>query len=237
MTNPCMELVQQWDKDRYLASLFAPDDKRQHLLALYAFDSEISRIRTLVSEPQIGEIRMQWWSDTLDAIASGAIIDHPIAVELATTIKTCALPTKQLITVIEARRAELYADKFPDIFSLESYIAETDAVIMQCAALILDAPLATQSTTVIGHFASAFGLARLRNNEVLLQKFLPHTETVESLKQLASKRLSQARESQVPKQLLPAVLPAALTGLYLQAPPSPLRKQWTIWRASRSGRL
>lgn len=32
------EAVRDGDKDRYLASLFAPDGKRPHLLALYAFN-------------------------------------------------------------------------------------------------------------------------------------------------------------------------------------------------------
>ena len=38
----CFNLVRQVDRDRYLASLFAPEDKRADLLALYAFNAEIS---------------------------------------------------------------------------------------------------------------------------------------------------------------------------------------------------
>ena len=48
----CLELVRKGDKDRFLSSLFAPDDKRPHLLALYAFNLEITRIRDLVSDPR-----------------------------------------------------------------------------------------------------------------------------------------------------------------------------------------
>lgn len=237
MADPCQDLVRQWDRDRYLAALFAPDDKRPHLFALYAFDAEIARIRTLVSEPQIGEIRMQWWADTLAAIGHGDNIDHPVAAQLATTIKTFSLPTSYLSTLIDARRAELYADKFPDLFSLESYIAETDAVVMQCAAMILDHEAAANCTTTIGNYAAAFGLARLLVNETLLSKFMPEGEAIEGLKQLASKRLGEARLGAVPKTLTAAVLPASLTELYLKSTPSPLRKQWRLWRAARSNRF
>jgi 15-cis-phytoene synthase len=237
MVDACQDVVRQWDKDRYLSALLAADDKRTHLFALYAFDAEIARIRTLVSEPQIGEIRMQWWVDTLDAIANGGKIDHPIALQLSTTINTHSLPIQHLSKLIEARRAELYADKFPDLFSLESYIAETDAVVMQCAAMILDRDGAAKNATTIGYYAAAFGLARLLANEPLRTKFLPDNETVESLKRLAAKRLSEARQNQIPKSLAAALLPASLTELYLNSTPTPLRKQWRLWRTARSNRF
>ena len=67
----CFNLVRQVDRDRYLAALFAPEDKRADLLALYAFNAEITRVRDIVTEPHLGEIRLQWWQDTLDAIYHG----------------------------------------------------------------------------------------------------------------------------------------------------------------------
>ena len=41
----CEALVRVADKDRYLAGLFAPAAARRHLYALYAFASEIARVR------------------------------------------------------------------------------------------------------------------------------------------------------------------------------------------------
>jgi 15-cis-phytoene synthase len=79
----CFDLVRSGDKDRFLASLFAPDDKRPHLLALYAFNLEVTRIADLVSEPQIGVIRQQWWRDTIESIYQGNAVDHPVAGPLA----------------------------------------------------------------------------------------------------------------------------------------------------------
>lgn len=237
MADTCQEFVRQRDKDRYLAALFAPDEKRAHIFALYAFDAEIARIRTLVFEPQIGEIRMQWWSDTLDAIAKGDKIDHPVAQQLADAVLAFSLPTQHLSKLIDARRAELYADPFPDLFSLESYIAETDAVVMQCAAMILDREAAARSAATIGNYAAAFGLARLVANEPLSAKFLAANKTVDNVKQLALKRLKEARQSHIPASITAAVLPAALTELYLKNQPSPLRRQWRLWRAARSGRF
>ena len=74
-----MEQVKAHHRDRYLATLFAPEPMQPHLFALYAFDAEIARVPQLVSEPQIGEIRLQWWRDTIAALYHGEAVDHPVA--------------------------------------------------------------------------------------------------------------------------------------------------------------
>jgi phytoene synthase len=43
----CMELVRKADRDRFLATLFAPEEHRGALAALYAFNIEVSRVRDL----------------------------------------------------------------------------------------------------------------------------------------------------------------------------------------------
>ena len=52
----CAELVREQDQDRYIAGLYAPEDRRAALYALYAFSLEIARVRALVSEPLPGEV-------------------------------------------------------------------------------------------------------------------------------------------------------------------------------------
>ncbi|MCK5425801.1 MAG: squalene/phytoene synthase family protein, partial [Emcibacter sp.] len=54
-THHCRDLVNSFDHDRYLTILYAPEEKRNALYALYAFNYEISRIREGVSEPMLGE--------------------------------------------------------------------------------------------------------------------------------------------------------------------------------------
>ena len=41
----CEDLVREADKDRFLASLFAPAERRPALLALYAFNALFSNLR------------------------------------------------------------------------------------------------------------------------------------------------------------------------------------------------
>jgi phytoene synthase len=76
--------------------------------------------------------------------------------------------------------------------------------------------------------------------------------TVADLRALARRRLDEARgvSSAAGEALLPAFLPAALVPLYLgrmerpgfdplrdAADVSPFRRQWTLWRAARAGRI
>jgi 15-cis-phytoene synthase len=237
MAETTATLAKAWSRDRYLAALFAPDDLRPHLFNLFAFAAEIERIPKLVSEPQLGEIRLQWWLDTLEAITRREAIDHPVAQAFAGTIHAFNLPTEHLENFVEAHRADIYADQFPNLFSLESYIAETDAALMQFAAIILDRPAAKGSSSMIGLAGTAFGLARLLSRTQLEDKFIPPGETVASLKAKALQHLNEAREHQIPQSLLPAVLPASLIELYLNGSTSQLRSQWRMWRVARSGRL
>ena len=235
MADECAELVRTHDRDRYIATLFAPDELRPHLYALYAFGVEIARIPQLVSEPQIGEIRLQWWLDTLTAIEKGQAVDHPVAQAFAVVVQRFGLPIEHLENFVEAWRNDLYADQFPSLFALENFVAETEAALMQFAAIILDRPAAAVASAVIGPAGTAFGLARvLARGDA---KFVPPDETVESVKALARKRLAEARAEKLPAVLLPAVLPASLTELYLRRAPSALWSQWTMWRAARRGKI
>ena len=61
----CENLVREADKDRFLASLFAPAEKRRDLFALYAFNAEVAAVEGKVHDPMAGEIRLQYWHDLI----------------------------------------------------------------------------------------------------------------------------------------------------------------------------
>src|SRR3979411_1779368 len=90
----CEALVRAADKDRFLATLFAPAGHRGALHALYAFNVEIARVREGVREPLAGEIRLQWWSDVLRGAGHGEIEANPVAAALLATIARYRLPVE-----------------------------------------------------------------------------------------------------------------------------------------------
>ena len=84
----CADLVRSHDFERYASTLFVSADKRRALLALYAFNVEISRVREQVSQPLPGEIRLQWWTDMLAGSGHGGVEGNPVAAELLRAIRT-----------------------------------------------------------------------------------------------------------------------------------------------------
>ena len=134
-----MDAVRVADRDRYLAALYAPEDKRPALLALYAFNAEIAGIRDRVSEPMPGEIRLQWWRDVIASGDLDAGSGHPVATALVAAIATHKLPRAAFDNYLEARIFDLYDDPMPSRTDLEGYCGETASAIIQLAALVLDA--------------------------------------------------------------------------------------------------
>jgi len=133
----CEALVRAADKDRYLAGLFAPAAARPHLYALYAFASEIARVREAAREPLPGEIRLQWWRDVLGGEGRGDVLANPVAAALLETLAQCALPKGLLIALIDAHAFDLYDEAMPSLADLDVYAERTAGASFRLGAQIL----------------------------------------------------------------------------------------------------
>src|SRR5713101_9720914 len=90
--SPVAALVRRHDRDRFQTVLFAPAARREALFALYAFNYEIARVRESVSEPMLGQIRLQWWREVVAAAYAGdPPRQHVVAEPLAAVIRDFAL--------------------------------------------------------------------------------------------------------------------------------------------------
>lgn len=148
------------DRDRYLACLLSPADKRHPLAALYAFYAEIARVRDVIHEPLPGEIRLQWWRDML-ANERSTGEGHPVAEALLDCIRKHRLPVAVLQDMIDARIFDLYDDPMEDRSAFEGYAGETASALIQLASLILDPANAANSADAAGHAGVAQTIAGL----------------------------------------------------------------------------
>src|SRR5262245_30730536 len=82
----CEDLIRRNDQDRWLASLFIPQDLRRHIHALYAFSLEIARVKRAVSQPLAGEMRFQWWRDAIEGENAQDARANPVSAALLDTI-------------------------------------------------------------------------------------------------------------------------------------------------------
>lgn len=232
--------VRTYDRDRYLADLFAPAPLRRHLLALHAFDIDVARIRGRVSDPRLGEIRIQWWRD---AVHSGVSTGHPLATALLETIREFSLPVAAFDHLLDARLFDLYDDPMPTLNDLEGYAGDTAAAVIQLGALILSRGTDPRSANAAGHAGVALTLARvlrgLPRNALQGQTFLPEAmvnsrgvdmttvaarqatpqlmSLLADLRTIARQHLKQAELelAHLDRGILPAFLPIALIRPYL----------------------
>src|SRR6202043_4114237 len=81
-------LVRHHDRDRYQTALFAPAGRREALLTLYAFNYEIARVRESVTQPMLGQIRLQWWRENIAAaFEGGPVRAYPVVGALSVAIR------------------------------------------------------------------------------------------------------------------------------------------------------
>ncbi|MBI3446701.1 MAG: squalene/phytoene synthase family protein [Magnetospirillum sp.] len=133
-------LVRDFDRERFVTALFAPAERREALMVLYAFNTEIARVQESVREPMAGMIRLQWWRDTLIAGAEGALLDHhPVARPLGELIRSHDLGLDLFEDLISSREADLEGGQPSDMDALCRYAERSSAALSQLAARILGA--------------------------------------------------------------------------------------------------
>ncbi len=157
--------VRSHDFDRYLASLFAPRAARRALMALYAFNADVARIPQSVSEPMLGEIRLQWWRDALTTLEQGGTTGNPVADALGAAIKTHELPVPYLLGVIDARAFDLSGEPMPDMQALKAYLQKTSGNLFALAARIVTGVKPdTKLQSLAASAGFAWGLTNLLRN-------------------------------------------------------------------------
>ncbi|MGE4371839.1 MAG: phytoene/squalene synthase family protein [Xanthobacter sp.] len=156
-----MQLIREQDRDRFLSTLFASENLRPHLWALYAFNLDVARVREVVKDALPGEVRLAWWREVIEGQGRGAVEGHPIAAALMDTVERFALPKSALVNLINARIFDLYDDAMPSLVDLEGYAGETASVLIQLSALILVPGGAGQVADLSGHAGVAIALAGL----------------------------------------------------------------------------
>jgi phytoene synthase len=236
LTAHAAEIVRADDRDRYLADLFAPEPARRHLFALHAFNVEVARVRDIVSEPALGEIRLQFWRDALHGAGGG----HPVGEALTRTIAECGLPLEAFDNLIEARRFDLYDEPMPSLNDLEGYAGETSSSLIQLGAIILAGGRDPGTAKIAGHAGVAYALTGLMRALPIHtsrgQSYLPADlleekgvdreamfagqssfallSVLAELRSAARAHLAAVRASidEIDKSVLPAFLPVALVG-------------------------
>ena len=123
----CGAQVRRYDHDRFLTSLFAPSDRREALFAIHAFNLEVAKTREVVTEPMLGQIRLQWWRDSIAGLYEGEVRRHEVIDPLAAAVRRHGLSRQHFEQLIDAREADLTDTAPPTLPDLLAYAENTTA--------------------------------------------------------------------------------------------------------------
>ncbi len=235
--DPVWDSARTQEPDRYLAALYAPEPARSRLMALAAFQGEITRIPATVREPLLAEIRLQWWRDALDRLRQGELTGHPGADRLGRDLVSGLLPLGLLSGMIDEAGNRDTALLLADAQVLRSHLNKSHGAAFALAARALGARHSDLVETATVRAGFVYGLARL-----LAEDRVRDAEQRDSLTTQCHRALPEAAAAvaRLDSALLPGFLPLAMASVYLhQAGPgvSPLKRWWRLWRAQMRGRV
>lgn len=160
--------LERHDPDRRLAALFAPERVRERLFALYAFHLEVAGTPDKVSEAMIGEMRLAWAREAVEDLfaAPAKVRRHEVFEALDDLRLAPGGPDREtLVTLVEARAADLGEGPFPTVQDRRDYVDRTAVTLMKAAARLCrpDRPLSDiedQALTAAGRLWGFTGLLR-----------------------------------------------------------------------------
>jgi len=220
-------LVRRHDPDRFLTALFAPPDKRETLLTLYAFNHELARAREVASQPMLALMRLQFWREVVD----GAHRSHEVAAPLGAALDRGDLDRDELLGIIGGREAEAEAS-IPTLEEWRAYLLGTAGGLMVAAGRLLGV-LEPESLRLPGAAYGAAGVLRsvpalARQGRCLLPEDLlaehglspeaviaaptsaPVRAAIRQLARTGQEFLAAGRGLRLSRQAIAAALPAAL---------------------------
>jgi phytoene synthase len=237
MSEPALDLdesLRRADHDRWLASRFVDDpDARADLIALYAFNHELTRALAVASEPLMAEIRLTWWSEALGEMFEGRMVRaHPVAQALAQAVWRRGLAREPLDSLIDARLRETDRHAFVDEGALFAHLDASAGALMQAAVSLLGGAV---SLTTVQAAGRAWGLSLARRQIVL--EHLPPSLTPDRIKALTRQLVQAARTAlrDLPVGAFPAVAYATLAPAYAagRAPTLLERQARLVWATAR----
>lgn len=218
----CAALVRDADKDRFLATLFAPESHRPDLLTLYAFDLETAAVAHRVRDPVAGEIRLQWWHDMVSS--DGGMTGHPVVDATMQVLRRHDIDRSVALELIDARRRALYPNESSTEAEFELSASEDAGAIFGLAAQLLGGPPDDATRLAAHHAGVAATAAQVAPNAVGFDVSAMSRRHRDAVRALIQK---------LPDAVLPALLPLTLAVEGRASLPQ-WRKQWILWRASKN---
>jgi len=240
----CLAQVRKGDRDRYLALLFAPASARSALAAIAAFNLELARATSEITESMLGLVRLQWWREAVEEIrGGGAVRRHQVAEALAAATRAHGLSTDWMLAMIASREEELESDGAPTQAAFDARADATAANLvrlsLQAVGLDPEETALSAASASVGRAYATVGCARSvlldarrrrirlpaellaeagvdRDQLLALRPQAPLQACLRLLAERAAGDLQTARHVSIPRRARPLLLTGRLTALHLE---------------------
>lgn len=236
------QAVRRMDRERFVTALFAPADRREPLMCLYAFNAEVARVRDTVNEAVAGMMRLQWWREALAGERPAETARNPVAAPLIEACRAVKASGECFERLLEARERDLTGEPFADLAELEAYAADTSGTLTVLALELLGARdpgtlaagrqvgTAFALTGLVRALPHALAAGRLALPEAVLREAGSSAEdvlagqapkaaiarAVRAVGERAEALLADARHGKVDRRGVAALLPATLASGHLR---------------------
>ncbi|HZZ62424.1 MAG TPA: squalene/phytoene synthase family protein [Roseiarcus sp.] len=132
----CAAFVRENARDQWLGALYAPPERRDALLALAAFDSEIRLPQLRTRDPNLAALRLAWWRGVVQGERDSEAAGNPTALALMSAVEAFSLPRAGLEAMLDARLEELVPSEGFDLAAFTAFAAGSDGARLRLAARI-----------------------------------------------------------------------------------------------------
>jgi len=119
----------------YYSFLFLPPERRQAIMALYAFCREVDDVVDECSDPTLARAKLAWWRTEIAALFEGKP-SHPVTLALSVSIRRFALSQELLQEIIDGMEMDLDIPRYASFKELNLYCYRVASVVGLLAAEI-----------------------------------------------------------------------------------------------------
>ena len=112
----------------YYSFLFLPKNKRQAIIALYAFCREIDDVTDEIKDPNIVKIKLEWWRLDVHKIYNGTP-EHLVNRELQHIVQEFDLKEELLLEIISGMQMDVNFTCYENFAALEQYCYRVAGVV------------------------------------------------------------------------------------------------------------
>ncbi len=131
MTDPhayCQEKAASSGSSFYYSFMFLPPERRQAIVALYAFCREVDDVVDECHDMQIAQTKLEWWRNQIRLVFEGEP-QHPVAIALKDISGRFTLPREQLLEIIDGMQMDLQQTRYLDWKALHLYCYRVASVV------------------------------------------------------------------------------------------------------------